>query len=48
MPILFKLETEGTLPNLIYKAKTAVIPKPPEEATKKDNFPYEYRCKNTQ
>jgi hypothetical protein len=46
-----KIETESTLPNSFYEATITLIPKPHKDPTKKElqtNFPYEYRCKNTQ
>jgi len=55
IPILSKLfqkvETDGALPNSFYEATITLLPKPHKDQTKKElqtNFPYEYRCKNTQ
>jgi hypothetical protein len=36
--LLHKIETEGTLPNLFYKATITLIPKPHKDPTKKKNF----------
>jgi hypothetical protein len=33
-----KIETEGTLSNLLYKATITLIPKPHKDPTKKENF----------
>jgi hypothetical protein len=42
IPIIFKLfykiETEGTLPNLFYEATITLIPKSHKDQTKKENF----------
>ena len=47
--LFHKIETESTLPNSFYEATITVIPKPHKGPTKiETNFPYEYRCKNTQ
>ena len=36
--LFYVLETEGTLPNSIYKVTVILIPKPHEDATKKGNY----------
>ena len=42
IPILLKLlhiiETEGTLPNSLYKATVTLLPKPHKDITKKENY----------
>jgi hypothetical protein len=42
IPILFikfqKIETDGTLPNLIYEATIMLLPKTHKDPTKKENF----------
>jgi hypothetical protein len=42
IPVLHKLfhkiETEGTLPNSFYEATITLIPKPPKDPTKIENF----------
>jgi hypothetical protein len=51
LKLFHKIETEGTLPNSFYEATITPIPKPHKDPTKKElqtNFPYKYRCKNTQ
>jgi hypothetical protein len=54
IPILLKLfhkiETEGILPNLFYEATITLIQNHTKIQQRKrtSNFPYEYRCKNTQ
>jgi hypothetical protein len=51
LKIFHKIETKSTLPNSFYEATITLIPKPQKETTNGElqtNFPYEYRCKNTQ
>jgi hypothetical protein len=51
-----KIGTEGTVPNSFYEATITLIAKTHKDPIKKENFrpislmnfPYEYRCKNTQ
>ena len=38
LKLLHKIETEGTLPNSFHEATITVIPKPPKDPTKKENF----------
>jgi hypothetical protein len=49
--LFHKVEVEDTLPNSFYEATITLIPKQQRDPTKRvlqTNFPYEYRCKNTQ
>jgi hypothetical protein len=53
IPVLHKLEAEGTLPNSFYEATITLILKPQKDPTKIENFRpislmNEYQCKNTQ
>jgi hypothetical protein len=36
--LFYKIETEGTLPNLFYEATIILIPKPEKDPTKIENF----------
>jgi hypothetical protein len=38
LKLFHKIETEGTLPNSFYEATIALIPKPHQDQTKKQNF----------
>ena len=38
IPVLHKIEAEGTLPNSFYEATITLIPKPHKGPTKKENF----------
>ena len=38
IPVLHKLEAEGTLPNSFYEATINLIPKPDKDPTNKENF----------
>ena len=55
IPILLKLfhiiQTEGTLPNSLYKMTVTLISKPHKDSTNKElqtSLTHEHRCKNTQ
>jgi hypothetical protein len=37
IPILHKIETEGTLPNSFYEATITLIPKPHKDPTKREH-----------
>jgi hypothetical protein len=38
LKLVHKIETDGTLPNSLYEATIALIPKPHKDPTKKENF----------
>jgi hypothetical protein len=38
LKLFHKIETEGTLPNLLYEASIILTPKPHKDPTKKENF----------
>lgn len=38
LKLFYKIETEGTVPNLFYKATVTLIPKPHKDSPKKENF----------
>jgi hypothetical protein len=38
LKILLRIETKGTLPNSFYEATVIMIPQPPKDSTKKENF----------
>jgi hypothetical protein len=49
--LFHKIGAEVTLPNSFYETTITLIPKPQKDPTKienQNNYPHEYRCKNTQ
>jgi hypothetical protein len=48
LELFHKIEIEGTLPKSFYESTITLITKPHKDPTTMENFPYEYRCKNTQ